>query len=114
MQLNKSLEASPSKCVVQPMGYQRSSPVSARLAQTNVLDQMNKVCLCLMPTLYEDDDMAFPWSWQQLVLLQYCLCVQMELWAKSVERRSLDLTRTNRQLRMAVEKGKRVGFAHYE
>ncbi len=36
----------------------------------------------------------------------------MELWAKSVERRSLELTRTNRQLRNAVEKSKKVG--HWE
>lgn len=33
---------------------------------------------------------------------------QMELWAKSVERRSLELTRTNRQLRTSVDKYKKV------
>jgi len=41
-------------------------------------------------------------------LVQRVLCNQMELWAKSVERRSLELTRTNRQLRSAVEKTKKV------
>jgi hypothetical protein len=35
----------------------------------------------------------------------------MELWVKSVERRSLELTRTNRQLRMEAERSKRVRSA---
>ena len=37
-----------------------------------------------------------------------CLMMQMEAWALSVERRSMELTRTNRSLRTASEKSMKV------
>jgi hypothetical protein len=104
LQRNKSAAHSPTMGVLQPSNHDAAvlaESARKRHEQADIFDQMNKVCVRLQSERCAPCQPKHGCSQSRWMS-------QMELWAKSVERRSLELTRTNRQLRATMEKSKRV------